>query len=182
MSDLLPKLRPLFTSCVALRDSGVLGAMKQQAFWRRVPEGNLEKPQPFYRLCKLAKGSAREHGDVRAYFTHARYASSQKAMHDTNNKQQTNNKQLCCLFVLLTVMKLLRHQNVDLLQHYCDQWRCRVLMRLRHLVCCLVCTHDMSLHCQLLAGRFRLFVYMQIYFEDTIKGLSFSCSFHLNVA
>lgn len=87
MSDLLPKLSPLFTSCVALRDSGVLGAMKQRAFWRRVPEGNLVKPQPFYRLCKLAKGSAREDGDVRAHFTHARYAFSQKAMHKTNNKQ-----------------------------------------------------------------------------------------------
>lgn len=47
------------------------------------------KPQPFYRLCKLAKRSAREHGDVRARFTHARYAFSQNAMRETeDNKQQ----------------------------------------------------------------------------------------------
>lgn len=47
------------------------------------------KPQPFYRLCKLAKRSAREHGDVRARFTDARYAFSQKTVHETgDNKQQ----------------------------------------------------------------------------------------------
>lgn len=167
MSDLLPKLSPLFTSCVALRDSGVLGAMKQQAFWRRVPEGNLVKPQPFYQLCKLAKGSAREHGDVRACFTHARYAFSQKATRETNNKQPCLS---VCAFDCDAFIKV-------------SKWRFAAALVWSEKMqgfnaaspsCLLSCLHPWYA-----PWCFQLFVYMQIYLEDTIKDPSFSCSFHL---
>lgn len=109
-----------------------------------VSECHLLIIQPSFWLCKPVVRSAWERGDVTAHFVHANCVSVKRPCVSKITRNDTGRLQSCVLWWFL--LNLL-NQNKDLLQHYYDQQRHKVVYGHASFTACichcrLVCLHS----------------------------------------
>lgn len=127
-----------------LHNNGMPVPHKIVNLWK-LPECNLLKLQPSFWLWKLVKQRTWKHGDAMALPMCLQLNSQAQA-----DGSKTTTVDCRAVFALMTVdVSLLRllHQNVVLLQHYCDQRACYWLFRVyvHFLTCFLICASSILL-------------------------------------